>query len=391
MTLSSSSSTLALTMLLGLGATAPAAADDTPISKAELGEMLFFDPSFSLNGTTACATCHDPARSFTDGRDTPAHGIVSRGDDGHAFGGRNAPMASYALTSPAFHYDEELKEYVGGQFLDGRAATLADQAMGPPLNPVEMMMPDADSVVARIRENPTYEAAFIRLFGTDIFAPSDNPHSPPPAYTAFGLAIEAFEQSDEFASYDSKYDRFLRGDYELTVLEDLGRTLFFSNNNVSCANCHLLKREDAVEEPFTNHQYRNIGVPRNPALLALGQVAPDYIDHGLLENPAVSDPAMDGRFKSPSLRNVAVTGPYMHNGVFTDLRTVIEFYDQHNNPDRAVNPETGVPWAEPEVPGTVDLEDLKAQPMSDRKVDALVAFLKTLTDARYEPLLKDEE
>ncbi|MBZ4023748.1 methylamine utilization protein MauG [Rhodobacter sp. TJ_12] len=358
-----------------------------PLTEAELGEQLFFDPSFSRNRTLACASCHDPNRAFTDGRETPARGIVSLGDDLHALGVRNAPTVTYAMLSPAFHYDAAAGEYVGGQFHDGRAATLADQAMGPPLNPVEMMLPDAAAVVARIRENPGYEEAFTRLYGEDVFDMPEDPQTVPAAYRAFGRAIEAFEKTPALAPFDSKYDRFLRGEYDLTVLEDLGRTLFFSNNNVNCATCHMLKREDAPREPFTNHQFRNIGVPRNPDLLALGQVAPDFIDQGLLENPEVTDTAQEGRFKTPSLRNVAVTGPYMHNGVFRDLRTVIAFYDHYNNPDRAQNPETGAPWAAPEVPHTVDREDLRAQPLNDRKIDALVAFLETLTDSRYEPLL----
>lgn len=377
--------------LVVLAAPPPALTEGAPLTEADLGEQLFFDPNFSINRTMACATCHDPDRAFTDGRETPATGIVSLGDDGHALGVRNAPMVTYALTAPPFHFDETLKEYVGGQFLDGRATTLANQAIAPTLNPVEMMMPDAASVEARIKENPDYVADFKQLFGADIFErSSDATPDTPAAFTAFGRAIEAFERTAQFAPFDSKYDRFLRGDYDLTVLEDLGRTLFFSNNNVNCANCHRLKREDAPFEPFTNHQYRNIGVPRNPALLALGQVSPDYIDHGLLENPQVSDPAMDGKFRTPSLRNVAVTGPYMHNGVFSDLRTVIEFYDKFNNPDRKLNPETGKPWADPEVPGTVDLEELRAKALSDRKIDALVAFLETLTDKRYEPLLNNQ-
>lgn len=374
-------------LLLALSLPCAATAQEPLPGEAELGEKLFFDPSFSRNRTQACATCHEPHRAFTDGRETPARGMVSLGDDGHALGARNAPMVSYAQTSPPFHFDPKLEEYVGGQFLDGRAASLADQALGPPLNPAEMMMPDAASVVARIRENPEYEAAFRQIYGADIFAAPADPQADPAAYTAFGKAIAAYEGSAAFAPYDSKYDRFLRGEYELSVLEDLGRTLFFSNDNVNCASCHRLLPEDAAQEPFSNHQYRNIGVPQNPALLDLGQLPADFIDHGLLENPAVSNPAMDGRFRTPSLRNVALTGPYMHNGVFQDLRSVILFYDQYNNPERRLNPETGQPWGAPEVPATVALEELRAQPLSDRKVDALVAFLKTLTDQRYEPLL----
>ena len=376
-------------LLTGLAVLAShAAAAD--LTEAELGRLLFFDTSFSINGTMSCSTCHDPAKGFTDHRQTVARGMVSLGDDLHSTGSRNAPTATYANTTPPFHYDEKLGHYVGGQFLDGRASTLTDQAEGPPLNPVEMGLAKPIDVVQRIEANLLYKKSFEHLYGKDIFAPPQHPDDKPAAFDAFGKAIAAFEKSDAFSSYDSKYDRYLKGEYNLTVLEDLGRTLFFSNNNVNCNSCHRLKPEDAEQEPFTNHQYRNIGVPSNTELLAMGQLGQGFIDHGLLENPNVTDPKYDGKFKVSTLRNVAVTGPYMHNGVFKDLRTVIEFYDHFNNPDRKLNPETGKPWRAPEVPATVDREELKAQPLTDRKVDALVAFLKTLTDKRYEHLLQDQ-
>ncbi|MDA7747042.1 hypothetical protein N8878_06910, partial [Psychromonas sp.] len=360
-------------------------AAENQLTESQLGQILFLDTAFSANRTMSCATCHDPANAFTDHRKNVGQGIASLGDDGHSFGGRNAPMAGYANTSPSFHFDGTLKEYVGGQFWDGRSNTLSDQAMGPPLNPVEMGLPNAEALVERIQENPFYVATFKRLYGESVFDSSAK-NTVLPAFQAFANAIQAFENTEQFATYDSKYDRFLRGEYNLTVLEDLGRTLFFSNNNVNCNTCHMLKVEDSQQEPFTNHQYRNIGVPSNAEIIRLAGLKADYIDHGLLENPAVDDPKFDGKFKNPSLRNVAVTAPYMHNGVFKNLRTVMEFYDHYNNPERTINPETNKPWRSPEVPNTVDTEDLKAQALTDRKIDALVAFMKILTDKRYESL-----
>lgn len=368
-----------------------AQANAAVLTEAQLGQILFLDPNFSVNRTMSCATCHEPTKSFTDSRETVGLGMISLGDDGKSLGTRNTPMAAYAHTSPSFHFNEELQEYVGGQFWDGRANTLADQAMGPPLNPVEMGFPDAETVVQRIQENPFYMDNFKRLYGETVFEQQSKKGDILPAFNGFAQAIQAFEEGEEFASYDSKYDRFLKGEYELTVLEDLGRTLFFSNNNVNCNSCHMLKTEDSPKEPFTNHQYRNIGVPSNAQLIALGHVKEDFIDHGLLENPAVDDPKYDGKFKNPSLRNVAVTAPYMHNGVFKELRTVMEFYDHYNNTERTINPETGKPWRLPEIPETVDKEDLTAHALTDRKIDALVAFMKTLTDKRFEPLLEKQE
>lgn len=359
------------------------------ISKADLGQMLFFDPILSANQSQSCSTCHEPNHAFTDGRTAsnsgvPLPGFASMGDDGRSFGNRNTPTATYASTSPKFHYDEQRQEYVGGQFWDGRAATLAEQAGGPPLNPVEMNMPSKQAVVDRLKTHPIYANALKSLYGADVFT-----GEPEKAYQAMTDAIEQFESTSQFSTYDSKYDKFLRGEYQLTALEDLGRTLFFSEANVNCSNCHVLKREDSAEEPFTNHLYRNIGTPSNPKLIAHNNLGSEYIDHGLLENPNVNDKKYDGKFKVPTLRNVAVTAPYMHNGVFKDLRTVVLFYDKHNNPARKINPETGKPWRQPEVAATVDMNELKSPILTDRKVDALVAFMKILTDERYEPLLEN--
>ncbi|MBE2894985.1 cytochrome-c peroxidase [Spirabiliibacterium falconis] len=360
------------------------------VDKVALGEALFFDTDLSFYQNESCSSCHSPDHGYTDGRITKAKGIVSEGSDGHSFGIRNAPTAAYAKFSPHFHYNEKKGEYIGGQFLDGRALDLAAQAGGPPVNPVEMAMGNEDEVVKRIKAKPFYYDNFIKLYGETVW------DSTKTAYAAMTDAIAAYEMTPEFAPFDSKYDRYLRGEYELTLLEDLGRTLFFSNNNVKCIECHTLeKREDRKNETFTNYEYHNIGVPSNPELLALNSLPSDFKDEGLAENPMITDPAdrakQRGKFKVPTLRNVAVTGPYMHNGVFNDLRTVVLFYDKYNNPDNKINPETGKPWGKPEVAGTLSVDKLLAKKLTDRKVDALVAFMETLTDKRYEPLLEQQK
>lgn len=377
---------LPLYLLITIGLVGTQASAENELTEAELGQILFLDTNFSANRTMSCSTCHEPSKNFTDHRENVGKKMVSLGDDGKSLGSRNTPMISYANTSPSFHFNKMLKEYVGGQFLDGRANTLTDQAMGPPFNLVEMGLPHAGMLVKRLQENPFYVTNFERLYGDKVFESTET-GTKSPAFNGFARAIEAFEKTNAFSSYDSKYDRFLKGEYDLTLLEDLGRTLFFSNNNVNCNSCHSLKVEDSKREPFTNHQYRNIGVPSNQQLLALGHLKADFIDHGLLENPAVDDPKFDGKFKNPSLRNVAVSAPYMHNGVFKELRTVMAFYDHYNNSERTINPETGKPWRSPEVPKTVNKEELTAQALTDRKIAALVAFMKILTDKRFEPLL----
>lgn len=365
---------------------ASAAADKPSLDSLEkLGEALFFDTNLSKNRTQACATCHSPEFAFTDPRETAVGRMVSLGDDGVSLGDRNAPTAAYARFSPTFHRTEE-GVYVGGQFLDGREPDLAGQAGGPPLNPIEMGMPDKAGVVARLKENPDYVAAFGKLFGDGAMDDTDG------TYAAMTKAIAAFEHTDQFAPFSSKYDRYLRGEAKLTDQEELGRVLFFSEQFSNCNQCHQLNKTGKLaEETFTNYQYHNIGVPVNAAVRAANGSAAGFVDLGLLGHPAVDDPAESGKFKVPTLRNVAITAPYMHNGVFNDLRTVVLFYDKYNSKraERQVNPETGKPWGPQEVDGTLALKELEHGPaLEDERVDALVAFLKTLTDKRYEYLIE---
>lgn len=371
---------LRLFFIVGLMFSALMAED---MKKEDLGRILFFDVNLSKNRTQSCATCHNPNAGFVDDRDNGVKKMASLGDDGKSLGDRQAPTASYAKFSPTFHFDEKAKKYVGGQFWDGREATLEGQAGGPPLNPIEMGMSDKKAVVDRLKENSLYIDSFKKIFGADIFKNDDK------AYEAMTIAIASFERTDEFSPFDSKYDRYLKGEYDLTPLEDLGKSIFFSNNNNSCANCHVLKGEDKEGETFTNYQYHNIGTPANNELRAKNGVK--AIDEGLLANSNVSDVAQKGKHKVPTLRNVAVTGPYMHNGVFKDLKTVVEFYDKYNNKDRNIDPETNKPWDEPEVKDNISLQELKANKLTDRKVEALVAFMKLLTDKKYEHLLEEQE
>ena len=348
--------------------------------KETLGQVLFSDKNLSKNRTQSCATCHNPDAGFADNRDNGIKKMASLGDDNKSLGDRQAPTASYAKFSPDFHFDEKKQKYIGGQFWDGRAKTLEEQAGGPPLNPIEMGMGSKKEVVDRIKENAYYVQTFKELFGEDVFKDDEK------AYDAMTSAIASFERSNEFSSFDSKYDRYLKGEYDLTPLEDLGKSIFFSNNNNSCATCHVLKGEDKAGETFTNYEYHNIGTPANKTLRAKNGVK--EIDKGLLANPNVKDVAQNGKHKVPTLRNVAVTAPYMHNGVFKDLKTVIEFYDKYNNKDRNINPETKKPWDDAEVKETIALKELKANALTDRKVEALVAFMKLLTDKKYEYLLE---
>lgn len=380
----------ALTLAAGAGLQLQAARSDitTLGTKAELGEALFFDVNLSKNRTQSCATCHAPDAAFTDPRESEGIGrAVSRGDDGQSLGDRNTPTATYAALTPSFRINSE-KKPVGGLFLDGRAATLADQAGQPPLNPIEMGMPDKAAVVARLKENAGYAKAIDVLFGAGTLADTEK------AYAAMGESLAAFQRTETFAPFDSKYDRYLRGEAKFTDQEELGRVLFFSNQFTNCSQCHKLKQFGGAEgETFTNYQYHNIGVPENDAVRSANGSKKGHVDHGLMENPNAATAVNDGKFKVPTLRNVAVTAPYMHNGVFKDLRTVVAFYNKYNskNPRHKINPETGKPWRDPEVAANISTKELTSGSALNRKrVDALVAFLKTLTDKRYEPLIEQK-
>jgi len=357
------------------------------MSREELGRSLFFDTNLSKNRTQSCATCHDPEHGFADARPNDALGAVSLGDDGESLGDRNAPTASYAMFTPPFGKKKN-GIYHGGQFHDGRANSLADQAGGPPLNPIEMGMADKRAVVNLLLENRDYVAAFKANFGDTVFGDVER------TYTAMTVSIAAFEQTDFFAPFDSKYDRYLRGIYKMSTQEQLGMTLFFSNQFTNCNRCHQLNTfAESAQETFSNYEYHNIGVPVNVHARTLNGVAKGHIDDGLLANPGVMDVAQRGKYKTSTLRNIAVTGPYMHNGVFQSLETVVRFYNKYNSPapTAQINPETGKPWAAPEVEGTISLDNLKVgDALDEKRIKALVAFMKTLTDQRYEHLLEDQ-
>ena len=360
-------------------------ADSNAEAKTQLGQQLYFDVNLSKNRTQSCATCHNPAQGFIDNRDNALKGMVSLGDDGQSFGDRNAPTAAYASLIPVLTRSES-GVFKGGQFFDRRERDLTGQGGGAPLNPLEMGMPDKASVVARLEENTHYQQAFRQLFGNGIFNDVEA------AYTAMAESIAAFEQTEFFAPFDAKYHRYLQSKATLSKQESLGEALFFSPQFTNCNRCHQLKPfSNSSGETFSNYEYHNLGVPANRAVRAANGLGDEHVDRGLLEHPRINEAQQAGKFKVPTLRNVAVTGPYMHNGIFKDLRTTILFYDQYNNRTRKLNPETGKPWQSPEVAQNLALTDdeFHAPALTDDEVDALVAFLKTLTDQRFEHLLTE--
>jgi cytochrome c peroxidase len=223
--------------------------------KARVGRFLFNDTRLSEPAGQSCASCHDANVAFTD----PDKRIpTSQGVNPRLFGKRNAPTAMYAAYSPVFHYDAEEGVYEGGQFLDGRAANLQDQAEGPFLNPLEMANEGKEQVVDKVRAAP-YAELFKDVYGWDVFA------DPEAAYQDIADAIAAFENTRTFNRFTSKYDAWQAGKAELTAQEQHGLELFEAEDKGNCAACHPSRTDDEGTPPlFTDFTYDNLGVPRNP-------------------------------------------------------------------------------------------------------------------------------
>lgn len=323
----------------------------------QLGEKIFFDKNLSSPAGQSCASCHDIKAAFSDPTtDSP----VSLGAAPERTGTRNAPSAGYSAFAPQFHFDEQEGLFIGGQFLDGRAVNLIEQAKGPFLNPDEMNNTDERSVIEKIRKSE-YVQLFEQVFGKDTLNDTAK------AYDKAAQAIAAFENTSSFNRFTSKYDYFLAGRVALSEQEQKGLQLFEDENKGNCAACHTSKTENGSPPLFTDFTYDNLGVPSNPEILALKGA--DFIDVGL--GKTVDSAAESGKFKVPSLRNVEKTAPYMHNGFFSDLKEVVNFYNTRDVDNK---------WPAPEVAENVNADELGDLKLTDEEVDAIVAFLRTLTD-----------
>ena len=332
---------------------------------ALLGELIFNDTNLSSPAGQACGTCHAAELAFTDpDTDVP----TSQGVLADRFGVRNTPMAVYASFVPPLHVEPEEGLYVGGLFLDGRVDTLEQQAGKPFLNPLEMNNADQAEVVAKLRRAP-YRRLFEQVYGRGALEQVE------PAYDRMTRAIATFERTRVFRRFSSKYDAYLAGEARLTRQERRGLALFEDPAKGNCAACHPSAIDEQGGAPqFTDFTYDNIGIPKNPdnpfytLPPELNPEGAEFVDRGL--GTTVGDPAEDGKFRVSSLRNVALTAPYGHNGYFADLRSVVEFY---NTRDVA-------PWPAAEVPETMNRDELGNLGLNESEVDAIVAFLGTLTD-----------
>jgi cytochrome c peroxidase len=334
-----------------------------------LGKELFFDRGLSTPAGQACADCHAPDAGFSNPeQDLP----VSQGVHADRFGGRNDLTAAYASYVPPLHYDESQGGYAGGLFWDGRAADLVAQAQGPPLNPLEMANPGVTAVVESLRR-ASYAEQFRAVFGKDSL---DNPEQ---AFRYMAEAIAAWESSPEVNQFSSKYDLYLQGKAELSESELRGLALFENPEKGNCASCHPSRPSaDGTPPLFSDHTYDNLGVPRNPEnpfyFLSpdLNPEGLDWIDLGL--GAVVNKPEENGKFRVPTLRNVAESGPYMHNGLFKTLHQVVAFY---NTRDVAG-------WPAPEVAENLNDAELGDLGLSQQEVLDIVEFLRTLSDGYAE-------
>jgi cytochrome c peroxidase len=378
--------------LVVLVVVALAAAVIVPVAGAaptaeSVGKQIFFDTDLSWPRGQSCASCHDPGSGFADPEIILP---VSEGAILGRFGARNAPSAAYASFAPARSYDETLATFVGGQFLDGRAATLEEQAKEPFLNRLEMNMPSRRAVVSRVRL-AEYAADFRTVFGRRSLSPTDVRR----AYDRIVAAIAAYERSAELNSFTAKHD------YAMTLVgpprmmtftadERMGMMLF--NGKAQCSVCHVnpmsgLPPSEASTivptEPilYSDYRYANLGIPKNwdsPFLTLPESLNPDgdaYIDHGLaadLPGGVEANPQFDGMFRTPSLRNVAHTAPYGHNGVFRTLKEIVHFYNTRDVP--------GAGWPAPEVPYNIETELMGDLGLTPTEENQIIAFLLTLTD-----------
>ena len=381
-------------------------------TQEDLGKSIFFDDNLSINNNQSCAACHAPESGWT-GPDPilNAAGSVYEGSIADRFGNRKPPSSAYATPSPILHFVIEKKEalFIGGNFWDGRAtgqtlgSPAAEQALGPFLNPLEQALPDATAVITKICAS-SYAESFTRVCGTEACDTTD-PATVSAAYDCVGLSVAAYEGSSEVNQYSSKYDAYLAGAVDLTKKEKQGLNLFKSKGK--CANCHVLDPGPTGEPAlFTDFTYDNLGVPRNPdnPFYTEPDFNPqgfDWIDLGLGGFLASRvdyqqyAPANNGKMKVPTLRNVDKWGPalgpqvkaYAHNGYFKSLWQIVHFYNTRDAKPPCLDDFTPVEdalaqdcWPVPEVPVNVNTKELGNLHLTRAQEDAIVAFMKTLSD-----------
>lgn len=316
------------------------AGNPTTLAKVALGERLFHDPMLSADGKVACSSCHDVADGAGDDRRATAIGITA------VPGRRNSPT----VFNVAFQ---------ARLFWDGRAASLEEQALGPLVNPDEMGMPSLAAVEDKVKADPAYRDAFDQAFGD----------GSPITIERIAQAIAAFERT--LVTADTGYDRFIRGDDEaLTEAQKRGMWLFES---LGCATCHSGPNFSGAS---------NVG-PRSPYSALLAARSELGRRYGLSEDKGKAAPeSRDGVWRIPSLRNVALTAPYFHNGSVKDLSEAVRVMAATQLDaavgDRDSGERTRLWWS----PETASFSRFERRSVSDRDVEDIVAFLHALSSER---------
>lgn len=372
--------------------------------KEQLGKLLFFDTNLSVPEGQSCAACHGPEVGFT-GSDEEINkgGSVYEGAVKGRFGNRKPPASSYGGDSPVLYFDKKERVWVGGMFWDGRATgahlrdPLAEQAQGPFLNPLEQNIPDMKTVCVKIK-NSSYAALFEKVWGKGSLDCEKNVSG---TYDRVAKSVAAYERSKEANPFTSKFDYWLRKKVNLSDEEKRGLKLFEGKGK--CAECHPTKRTSKGVPPvFTDFTYDNLGIPKNPknpfyAMPAsLNPAGAAFVDTGLggyLKEAgykaSVYEPEI-GKFKVPTLRNVDkrpspnFVKAFGHNGYFKSLKEIVHFYNTRDvlpRCEKMSEPRQGVNcWPEPELSLNINREELGNLGLTEDEENAIVAFLKTLSD-----------
>lgn len=313
--------------------------------RVALGEKLYFDKRLSKDGTVSCATCHDVTRGFTDQRKV-SEGISNQ------LGQRNAPTTMNAVLLETL-------------FLDGRAASLEEQARLPIINPIEMGFPDGDAAATAIADDPEYQEMFQKAYGRDV------------NYEDIGKAIAAFERTLIFV--DTPFRRFLEGDGD-AISADAKEGWRLYNEKARCTSCHPMNLSNPLG---TDNRFHNVGVSARhqdfeelarEALLALEEDPSEQKLDALAVGTNLSElgrfmvtknRSHTGAFRTPLVLNIGITQPYMHDGTMETLWDVMDHYNKGGEPN-------------PFLDG--GMEPLA---LTEAEIDQVVEFLFTLTDDRF--------
>ncbi len=387
---------------------------------ARLGRLIFFDASLSSSGRLSCAFCHSPQHAYGPPGDLP---VMLGGPQLTRPGSRTVPSLAYLERQPSFAIgpDNEENENVdlaqlvalgrdavrvektaaqpseaatnmvpqGGLFWDGRADTLQDQALSPLLDRREMDGGTIAIAADKLRRAP-YAARFAELIGNSLWS------DPRLTVSEALFAVARYQIEDPgFHPYSSKFDDWLEGKARFNASELRGYALFNDPAKANCAGCHLDRpTRDGLPPLFTDHQFEALGAPRNPTLAVDADAS--FFDLGIC-GPYRTDLSGDsqycGLFMTPTLRNAATRRVFFHNGVFTTLKQVLDFYDFRDTAPQKIYPRgaDGIVQKFNDLPprywANVDVVDPPfnrkagdAPAMTERDEDDIIAFLNTLID-----------